>query len=122
MSSSGIIHIAGHAPCAILDGALVFGVESASDKLCCVGFVIGVDSATQYEFAVAHSIERVGRRHVAFPVGTGTARNLGPRAAVECLAVEVVLPYEAILVGCGCKRRHAERQCDKGSQDFHLFK
>lgn len=86
-----------HLYLAVPDGALVLGLESAGDIAGVVGVAMGVDGATQHQSAVTHGVERVGVRHVAFPVGIATW-NLGPREVVIGVSVKMVLPYEPVLV------------------------
>ena len=86
-----------HLYLAVPDGALVLGVESAGDIAGGVGVAMGVDGATQHQSDVAHGVERVGVRHVAFPVGIATW-NLRPREVVIGVSVKMVMPYEPVLV------------------------
>ena len=107
-----------HLHFAVAYRAFVSGVESAGDVMRCVGTAIRVHCATQYQLAVAHGVQRVGFRHVAFPVGIA-ARNLRPRTAVVGAAVEMVLPNEAVLVGCRGECRCADEQCGDGCDYLH---
>lgn len=53
----GTAKLGAHFHLAMLDCALVLGVESTSNKAGGVGFKVGVHCAAQYQFAVAYGVE-----------------------------------------------------------------